>query len=97
MRNGCVESFVSQIVKVIVLGELLEWGDSCPFGGGLWEYDKARGALLLYGRSFAFGAPSVEHVSEIDWDSAGHGPCPLFFLPEWPKDTRLLPVAPGLW
>lgn len=77
--------------------ELLEWGDSCLFGGGLWEYDKARGALLLYGRSFAFGAPSVEHVSEIDWDSAGHGPCPLFFLPEWPKDTRLLPVAPGLW
>lgn len=77
--------------------ELLGRGDSCPFGGGLWEYDEARGALLLYGRSFAFGPPLVENVREIDWESAGHGPSPLFFLPDWPKGTSLLPVAAGLW
>lgn len=77
--------------------ELLGWGDSCPYGGGLWRYDETRGALLLYGRSFAFGAPCLEAVREVDWESAGVGPCPLFFLPEWPRESRLLPVASSLW
>ena len=77
--------------------ELLGWGETCPYGGGLWRYDAARGALLLYGRSFAFGPPSIEAVREIDWESVGYGPCPVFFLPDWPHENRLLPVAAGLW
>ena len=77
--------------------ELLGCGDSCPYGGGLWHYDESRGAILLYGRSFAFGPPVLEHVTEVEWKGAGVGPCPIFFLPSWPDETRLQPVAMGLW
>lgn len=77
--------------------ELLGWGDSCPYGGGLWRYDTERSALLLYGRSFAFGPPEIQEVKEIDWKSAGIGPCPLFFLPDWPHEGRILPVRAELW
>jgi hypothetical protein len=77
--------------------ELLGWGDSCPYGGGLWRYDGQRGVLLLYGRSFAFGAPSIGDVRVIDWESAGCGPCPVFFMPDWPQEERLLPVGMGMW
>ena len=77
--------------------ELLGWGDTCPYGGGLWRYDAVRGAILLYGRSFAFGAPDIAQVREVDWESAGCAPCPLLFSPNWPQENRLLPVAPSLW
>lgn len=77
--------------------ELLKCGDTCPYGGGLWSYDAVRGAILLYGRSFAFGPPEIAQVRDIDWDSAGCVPCLLFFLPDWPQENRLLPVAPSLW
>lgn len=77
--------------------ELLGWGDTCPYGGGLWRYDAGRGALLLYGRSFAFGPPDMAAVRDIDWESAGCGPCPVFFLPDWPQENRLQPVATQLW
>ena len=77
--------------------ELLGWGDSCPYGGGLWHYDAARGAVLLYGRSFAFGAPAVQQVRSVDWESLGCEPCPIFYMPEWPREERLVPVgAPGV-
>ena len=77
--------------------ELLGWGDTCPYGGGLWRYDAVRGAILLYGRSFAFGVPDIAQVREVDWESAGCAPCPLLFIPNWPQENRLLPVAPSLW
>lgn len=77
--------------------ELLGWGDTCPYGGGLWRYDVSRGAIMLYGRSFAFGPPSVEYVREIDWESAGCMPCPVFFLPAWPQEEPLQPVGVHLW
>lgn len=88
---------------VLVMGnvyqhrELLKWGDRCPYGGGLWRYDDTRGILLLYGRSFAFGPPSVECIKDIDWESSGLQPCPVFFLPDWPDEGRLQPVGTGLW
>lgn len=28
--------------------DLLEAGERCPYGGGLWKADECRGALLLY-------------------------------------------------
>ena len=97
------QKFIINQCGVMVFGnvyqhrELLGWGDSCPFGGGLWRYDTVRGALLLYGRSFAFGPPELEQVRDIDWESAGCCRCPVFYLPEWPQETRLLPVASSLW
>ena len=83
--------------KVYQHRELLRRNEDCPYGGGLWQYDAERGAMLLYGRSFAYGPPSVECIEEVDWDSADVNPCPLFFLPEWPYSERLQPVAAGLW
>lgn len=73
--------------------ELLKWGEECLYGGGLWVVDERRGAVLLYGRSFAFGAPCVEMVQSVDWDSLGLEPCPLFFVPQWPKEDSLLPIT----
>ena len=76
--------------------ELLEWGEDCPYGGGLWQHDVHRGAVLLYGRSFAFGAPDINAVRSIDWDSLGMGPCPLLYLPHWPSMDMQQPVCLGL-
>jgi hypothetical protein len=77
--------------------ELLQWGDSCPYGGGLWRYDAQRGALLLYGRSFAFGPPCLDRGRDSDWSGAGCGPCPVFFLPFWPDESSMQAVCVQLW
>ena len=60
--------------------ELLRWGEECPYGGGLWKVDEARRAILLYGRSFAFGPPSIEQVKRIEWSGIGgiHAPYSIF-------------------
>lgn len=42
------------------------------------EKDEGRRALLLYGRSFAFGAPDFNQVRKIDWSGIGGMPLPLF-------------------
>lgn len=76
--------------------ELLEWGETCPFGGGLWDVDAHREAVLLYGRSFAFGAPDFAAVTSVDWGSLGYGPWPLLFLPHWPSKDVQQPVGLGL-
>ena len=83
--------------KVYQHRELLRRVDSCPYGGGLWLLDEQRGAVLLFGRSFAFGPPCFENVTSIDWEGIGCAPCPLFFLPDWPHGERLVPVAANLW
>ena len=74
--------------------ELLEKDEYCPYGGGLWEYDTERNAVLLYGRSFAFGAPSFEEVRYIEWESIGIEPCPLLHVQ---SRERLLPVCVGVY
>ena len=77
--------------------DLLEWDEECPHGGGLWEHDTQRGAVLLYGRSFAFGAPDFSMVCSVDWDSLGAVPCPLLYLPQWPSEETVRPVCLGLY
>lgn len=72
--------------------ELLGWDEECPFGGGLWKLDEGRRAILLYGRSFAFGAPDFNHVRRIEWSGVGGTPLPLFFLPHWPEENQLIPI-----
>ena len=78
--------------KVYQHRELLEWGETCPYGGGLWSYDESRGAILLYGRSFAFGLPSFEQVKKIEWPQGVKAPCLLLYLPYWPSEARVEPV-----
>ena len=43
--------------------ELLNRGERCPFGGGLWKVDNNRGAIVLYGRSFDFGRPDFDFLA----------------------------------
>lgn len=74
--------------------ELLEYGEECPFGGGLWTADHRRGAILLYGRSFDFGKPDINRIRSVEWDAVGGKPVPLFFLPHWPEEDLLIPVCP---
>ena len=73
--------------------DLLEWNEDCPYGGGLWKVDEARRAILLYGRSFAFGPPRLEQVKRIEWNGTGVAPRPLFYLPHWPSEERLVSVV----
>lgn len=72
--------------------ELLDWHEECLYGGGLWKIDRSRNVILLYGRSFAFGAPDFNHVTRIAWSGVGGTPYPLFYLPNWPEEDTLIPV-----
>ena len=72
--------------------ELLHWDEECPYGGGLWKVDEGRRAVLLYGRSFAFGPPNFEQVRRIEWSGLGGTPRPLFYLPHWTSEDSLVPV-----
>lgn len=67
-------------------------GERCVWGGGLWKVDHGRDAILLYGRSFDFGPPELEHVRRIDWSGVGGRPVPLFYLPHWPDEDVMVPV-----
>ena len=78
--------------KVYQHSDLLGWGEECPYGGGLWKMDEGRRAVLLYGRSFAFGTPDFNQVKRIDWRGIGGSPFPLFFVPRWPNEDQLIPV-----
>ena len=72
--------------------DLLDYDETCPYGGGLWQIDEGRGAILLYGRSFDFGSPDLNAIRRIDWSGLGGTPRPLFFIPKWPDMDRLEPV-----
>ena len=76
--------------------ELLDMGKQCPYGGGLWKVDEKRGAILLYGRSFDFGVPEINRITRIEWSGVGGKPMPLFFLPHWPEEERLIPIDTNL-
>lgn len=67
-------------------------GERCVWGGGLWKVDHGRDAILLYGRSFDFGPPELEHVRRIDWSGVGGRPVPLYYLPHWPDEEVMEPV-----
>ena len=72
--------------------DLLARDERCPYGGGLWKIDEGRRAILLYGRSFDFGAPDFHHLRRIEWTGVGGQPLPLFYLPHWPEEDLLIPV-----
>ena len=72
---------------------LLRWDESCHYGGGLWRIDKARGAVVLYGRSFEFGAPSFDGLRCVNWDGIDGKERPLFYQSHWPYDESLQPIV----
>lgn len=75
--------------------DLLRWDESCPYGGGLWRVDEPRGAVVLYGRSFEFGAPSFSNLKYVAWDGIDGKERPLFYQPHWPYDDTLIAVSSG--
>ena len=78
--------------RVYLHRDLLEHGEKCVYGGGLWQIDEQRGAIILYGRSFDFGPPDFDYVRHIDWTALGGKPRTLFHQPHWPNDDTLIPV-----
>lgn len=73
--------------------DLLEYDEDCLYGGGFWTIDNERGAILLYGRSFDYGAPNIRMVSRVDWSGVGGKPMPIFFVPHWPDEDMLVPIC----
>ena len=81
--------------KVYHHRNLLGWGGSCPYGGGLWRLDMERDIIVLYGRSFEFGTPSFGGLRFVNWDSIDGKERLLFYQPHWPYDESLQPVVAG--
>ena len=73
--------------------ELLAPGESWCYGGGFWQIDHARAAVVLYGRSFDFGLPGFDHLQRIDWSGLGGQPHTLFYFPQWPDQSVSHPVT----
>lgn len=74
---------------------LLRCDESCPYGGGLWRIDDSREAVVLYGRSFEFGAPSFDALRFVNWDGIDGKERTLLYQPHWPYDDTLISVAAG--
>ena len=75
---------------------LLRWDEECSNGGGLWRVDEERKIILLFGRSFEFGAPDFSSLVCVNRDGIGNVEYPLFYQPLWPYNETLVPVAVGL-
>ena len=50
-------------------------------------------AVVLYGRSFEFGAPEFSNLRYVNWDGIDGMERPLFYQPHWPYDETLVPIA----
>ena len=76
----------------LVVEDLLEWGEDRTCGGGFWRVDDGRGLVILYGRSFNFGAPVIGRVRCVEWVGVPPIELPVFYLAEWPHDGIMIPV-----
>lgn len=72
--------------------DILSFGETCEFGGGMWDIDNSRGAILLYGSSFDFGSPQMDQVKKIDWSGLGGNKRPLFYMPCYPDEIGMYEV-----
>lgn len=72
--------------------DLFIWSEDDCYGGGFWEIDHSRNAIILHGRSFDFGGPDFSRVKRINWDGVGGKPCSLFYAPYYPNLDSLEPV-----
>lgn len=74
--------------------QLIPDGDEICHGGGFWEIDNQRGIILLYGRSFDFGAPEFRYLKRINQAvppvSLGY---PIFYKREFCGEEILEPIS----
>ncbi|MCQ2126168.1 MAG: hypothetical protein MJZ06_01840 [Bacteroidaceae bacterium] len=71
---------------------LLEFGEEDCNGGGLWDFDKNNGAVILFGRSFDFGAPDFSRLNRIEWKGIDGIPHELIYYPFWPDRITAVPI-----
>lgn len=73
--------------------DLLPRGDDTCHGGGFWLIDNQNGRILLYGRSFDFGAPEFSFLQRINTDEMpaclGY---PMFYKREFAGEEILEPI-----
>lgn len=72
--------------------DLLEQGQDDCNGGGLWDIDSTNGTVLLFGRSFDFGAPDFSKLRLVDWDSIDGKVHDLVYYPFWPDRVTTVPI-----
>lgn len=73
--------------------DLIPYGDSTCLGGGFWRIDNQRGMLLLYGRSFDFGAPEFSRLHSIDRSCPPASlDYPIFYQREFAGEEILEPI-----
>lgn len=76
--------------------DLLSFGETCEYGGGLWQIDNQRNAIVLYGSSYDFGSPDFTSVRKIDWSGLGGSKHPLLYMPCWPDETGMYEITTTL-
>lgn len=73
--------------------DLIPKGDATCYGGGFWTIDNQRGVIILYGRSFDFGAPEFNRMQRIKKDVMpvilGY---PIFYKREFCGEDILEPI-----
>lgn len=97
--NTMYNKFIITMDGTIVFGnvhlhkDLLPYGHNMCHGGGLWKIDNQRGMILLYGRSFDFGAPEFEYARRIDRTTIpGNPDYPVFYQHQWLEEEILDPI-----
>lgn len=71
----------------------LEPGQDDCCGGGLWENEN--GTIILFARSFDFGAPDFSRLSRVDWNTLDGIQHPLVYYPSWPDRILAVPIIVG--
>ena len=85
-------------VKARLVPCLINWrnpdGDDTCHGGGFWRIDNQRGCIILYGRSFDFGAPEFMYLRRIDTSTVpGSLGYPMFYEREFAGEEIMEPVV----
>ena len=73
--------------------DLFIWGEDTCYGGGFWEIDHSRNAIVLHGESYDFGGPDFTRIRRIEWDGVGGTPCSILFAPYYPNLDTLEPIS----
>lgn len=95
-----MQKFIITLDGVLECGDvslhrnLIPRGDSTCHGGGFWRVDNQRGIVLLYGRSFDFGAPEFSYLKRINETvfpaSLGY---PMFYQREFAGEEIFEPIG----